>query len=613
MRIRRALCLAALLSTAGTAAHAESWRGFPVIEWQTRPAQQLAAMKHLGITAEAIMADRQHPDQPRRQELQAAQSAGTGFYVENIATDFYSAYHRWFPGKPVNWRFVEAQQRYRADPANDSLLFRDPSLSDPAWQASIRERLMATVRTYHADQPLYYDLGDESGIADLSAFWDFDLSPPALAAMRQWSQQQYGSLAALNAEWGTHFARWDDVRPETTRQAMRRTDGNFASWSDFKAWMDVAYAQALRAGTDAVHAADPQAVAGMEGVQVPGWGGYNFETLAHSVDLMEVTGAYGESLPLLRALNPRLIPIITSFSSSPASQRRTWHAVLNGARGLVLWDENDAIVRPDGTVGPDGTAHAPLFAALPRVAALLHDSQPALDAVAILYSPESFRLQWMLDQQPKGDAWMQRKSETELEDNAWRHALHGYMQTLSGLHLQPQFVTGAMLAELHSKVLILPDTLGLSQQEAQAIARFAAQGGVVIADRPAGGYDGHGKRLPQPVFTAGVARIVAPEDAPQITRLLGQAGVSQPIGVRNPDGSNAGDVTLYRYRHHGDTVVALERQDRGAQGRAVVLDLPAAIASVSDARTGAAVAGGRQVTVQLDPVVPTILWGHARP
>jgi beta-galactosidase GanA len=30
---------------------------------------------------------------------------------------------------------------------------------------------------------------------------------------RQWLEEQYGTLAALNREWGTHFARWKDVMP----------------------------------------------------------------------------------------------------------------------------------------------------------------------------------------------------------------------------------------------------------------------------------------------------------------------------------------------------------------------------------------------------------------
>src|SRR5260370_10935646 len=101
--------------------------------------------------------------------------------------------------------------------------------------------------------------------------------------MREWLGSQYGSLAALNAEWGTTFARWRDVMPETTRQAMQRVDGNFAAWADFKAWMDEAFARALRVGTDAVHEADPSALAAIEGAQMPGWGGYDYTLLANAV------------------------------------------------------------------------------------------------------------------------------------------------------------------------------------------------------------------------------------------------------------------------------------------------------------------------------------------
>ena len=345
----------------------------------------------------------------------------------------------------------------------------------------------------------------------------------------------------------------------------------------------------------------------MEGVQVPGWGGYNFADLAHAVDLMEVTGVYGESLPLLHALNPRLIPLITSFSPEPRSMRRTWHAVLNGARGLVLWDERNTIVRPDGSIGPDGRIYAPLFADLHRIGPVLASSTPELNSIAMLYSPESFRLQWMLDQQPKGDAWMWRKSETELESNAWRRALRGYLGSLRALHLRPRFVTAPMLAELHARVLILPDTLSLSPQDARAVARFAAHGGVVIADQTPGTFDGHGKRLPRPELSPDVARIVPPEDIAPLGRMLAQAGVRPRIGVENPDGSNATDVSVYLYRHHKNFVLALERRDDGKQPRTVVIALPRHTAVMHDLLGGKVARTGSRISVELKPIEPSIL------
>jgi len=607
MRLSLALAFAAMLLPACARAQTGPWRQFQIIEWQPRLPAQLATLKRIGVTAGTITADREHPAEPRRAALANLRAAGLGFDIENIATDFYSAYHRWSPHKAINWRFLEAQQRYRADPSDRRLLFRDPSLSDPVWLARIRARLMTTVRTYQPYHPLYYDLGDETGIADLTAFFDFDLSPDSLAGMRQWLRTQYGSLAALNAEWGTAYATWNAVQPETTREAMRRQDGNFAPWSDFKAWMDVSYARALHAGTDAVHAADPHAVAGMEGVQVPGWGGYDYANIAHAVDLMEVIPVDGESLPLLHALNPRLIPIITSFSTDPQSLRRTWHAVLNGARGLVLWDESNAIVQPDGSLGSDGKIYAPLFGALHRIGPVLNASTPEQDPIPILYSPESFRLQWMHDQQPKGDAWMLRKSETELETNAWRDALHGYMRSLASLHLQPHFVTAPMLANLQARVLILPDTLSVSPQDARAIARFAARGGLVIADRTPGIFDGHGKRLPHPALQPDVARIVPVDDLTGLGHLLASAGIRPRVGVENPDGSSAIDVTVYRYRRANGVVLALERTDGGTEPRRVVLTLPHGTTRVHDLLGGPSAQSGGKLAVTLEPIEPSIL------
>ena len=110
-------------------------------------------------------------------------------------------------------------------------------------------------------------LGDEPGIADLSAFWDFDLSPHSLTGMRAWLTERYGTLAALNQQWGTTFTNWDAVTPDTTNEAMKRTDHNFSSWSDFKEWMDVSFARALKTGTDAVHSVDPTAYVAIEGAQ----------------------------------------------------------------------------------------------------------------------------------------------------------------------------------------------------------------------------------------------------------------------------------------------------------------------------------------------------------
>src|SRR4249919_3005245 len=104
---------------------------------------------------------------------------------------------------------------------------------------------------------MLHSLGDERGIADLAAFWDFDFSDESLVPMRRWLRERYGGLRALNEQWDAKFASWDAVTPPTTDEAMRRPGENFSGWSDFKEWMDVSYAAALKMGADAVRSVDP--------------------------------------------------------------------------------------------------------------------------------------------------------------------------------------------------------------------------------------------------------------------------------------------------------------------------------------------------------------------
>ena len=159
------------------------------------------------------------------------------------------------------------------------------------------------MRALQPYRPLYYNLGDETGIADLSAFWDFDFSEASLTAMRDWLKERYGSLTKLNQEWGSEFDTWEQVKPMTTREALQRRDQNFSAWADFKEWMDVVFARAIGAGTEAIHQADPHAVAAIEGAQIPGWGGYDYSRLATSVDAMELYDL-GDNIEIVRSFQP---------------------------------------------------------------------------------------------------------------------------------------------------------------------------------------------------------------------------------------------------------------------------------------------------------------------
>jgi Beta-galactosidase len=637
--LRRAAALVALalpLLFGPRGAGAADGADYQIIMWQRQSAAGYRLLRSLGFTAAMLGADRDHPQQPIADDARPLLDAGMRWYVENIATDFYSAYHRYFPDRPVNWRFLEVERLYRADTNNPAARMRDPSLSDPAWLETISSRLRAIVETHRPYRPLFYNLADEPGIADLNSFWDFDFSQPSLTAMREWLKSRYGTLAALNAEWGTSFADWSAVVPMTTPEAMRRNDGNYAAWADFKAWMDIAFARAVGTGRDAVHAADPATLAGLEGGQKFGWGGYNYVTLSDAVDVMETEP---ELFPLVRALNPKLHLLSTSFGSGPVEEHRIWRALLNGGGGVIVWDNKQQFVGPDDSLGTRGQGAAAFFQELRRgVGGLVINSDEVRDDVAILYSPESLRVQWLLDWKDKGEAWPGRGAEAEdRDDNTVRNASDAYARGLEQLGFEPTYLSPEMIergALQHDvRLLILPHAIALSDAAARAIAYFAAAGGTVIADTMPGVYDEHGKRLAEPLlwalFDGGrklgpAARIarrdyeadppvsIEVEDRERLAAFLESRKIAPPIRLSDEQGAPLPDVQIRTFRNGAVTLVALLRDMPAAGLERVVVHLPQE-AYVYDVRRSTFLGQKRKPSLLLTEDGPEILAFTSRP
>ncbi|HEX4177117.1 MAG TPA: hypothetical protein VHY57_01720 [Rhizomicrobium sp.] len=589
---------------------------FEVIMWQDHSPAEMAGLSRLGFTGVRLMGSGGRVDPSR---LVAEQASGLPWYVENIATDFFSPYHRYAPGKPANWLFDAARARLRADPADTAVFVREPSLSDPIWLDAIRARLDAVVRGQSQYRPLFYNLADEAGIGDLAAAWDADLAPASQAAMRLWLRTQYPDLSALNQQWGSNFPDWDAVTPELTDAAMRRTDDNFSAWADFKAWMDVAFARAIQAGAEAVHQADPTALAGLEGGQIPGWGGYDYSLLAPAVDVMEIYDA-GNAVELAQAFHPNLISLRTSFATGPREAHAAWRHLLRGGHGMIVWDERNDVVQADGAPGPRGLEIQALVTAMRVVAPELMASEPAFDPVDVLYSQASFRTRWMLDQRERGTIWSNRDAAREYEDNAWRASRRQVLQRLSQLGIRPRLLSSAMVeagALRHdgSRALILPHAISLSQAEADEISAFAGRGGTVLADTEPGLFDQHSRRRGAPLL-AGVA--VLPEammlDAGQIgsdtlaafEALLRNAGVVAHAELLGPDGQTATGVDAVWLRHGDTTILGMQADAPWGAPARIEVRLPSP-AVVEDMRIPGRSLRADRIAIDLDPITPTIL------
>ncbi|HEV2677315.1 MAG TPA: alpha-amylase family protein [Aliidongia sp.] len=619
-----------LAAPAARAAGADdpTWNDYQIIMWQPQSPARLDGLARLGLTAGMIHGTRGPLDDKQiARETAPFRALQLHWYVENIATDFYAAYHRWFPDHPVTWQFDEAKRLHREEPTNLQAFVRNPSLSDPVWLDRVATRLKQHVQAFGRPRALFYNLADEAGIGDLAAAWDFDMGPQSLDGMRTWLRQRYGTLDALNLEWGSRFPDWAAVMPMTTDAALQQPDENFAAWGDFKEWMDVAFARAVRVGTDAVHAADPTARSALEGGQIPGWGGYDYSQLASAVDVMEMYD-FGNNIEIARSLNPKLTVLHTSLLNDAEEIHTVWHELLLGGRGLILWDEDGAFVGNDGTPSERGRVLGALAADLRSgLAAQLIASTPAADPVAILYSPAGLRTQWLLDRKADGKPWADRKAQIEYEeDNPVRGATRRAAGLLAHLGVSPQWLTPAMieqgaLVSRHLHVLVLPHAITLSSAEAERIRDFAAHGGTVVTDAAPGQFDEHGRRLGHPqladltgaghgaLLMSDLAQDAKPGDPLPLVRLrqmLDKAGTPPPFTLTAADGTLAANVDARVFRDPGATIIGLQRDWSDGDSQQTALEFPAPVYVYDLGHPGPPQRTSR-IVLALDRVAPTIL------
>jgi hypothetical protein len=431
---------------------------------------------------------------------------------------------------------------------------------------------------------------------------------------------------------------------------MKRPGENFSAWSDFKEWMDICYASALKMGADAIHSVDPQAYIGIGGGQMPGWGGYDYSRITKSLNAIEPYDI-GNNIEIIRSLNPAMAVLTTSFAQGPWEKHRVWYELLHGNRGLIIWDDKSAFVGHDNIVGERGREAAPYYNELrDGVAALLINSERVVDPVAIHYSQPSMRAEWMQAQRPMGENWVTRNSSTEYRDSAFLRRRESWCRLVEDEGLQYNFVSygqvedGELLRRGY-KVLILPHSTALSAAEAKEMRDFAGQGGTIIADGQPGAFDEHCRRLTKaqlaslfesPASGRGRAiqlatdilsyhqdRLVGKESATHrmMGELLKQAGVKPEFAVTDASGRPVVGVETHTFRNGGVRIVALmtnpqlrvdelgppefKSNDRFAKPITVRLALPGN-GFVYDVRARKAAGSLRELQVTLDPYEPAI-------
>ena len=162
------------------------------------------------------------------------------------------------PGFGIYWYRRDAYLKRKAEFArtgDTKYLVRDVELQSPQFDAGLRAQLDKSLRPMAPLKPMAVYLADESSLTFYGDAFDVSFAPEALAGFRQWLQQEYPSLEALNASWDTSFKDWESVRPMTAAEAQKH--GTYAPWADHRTYMESEFVRAFGKATALVHEMDP--------------------------------------------------------------------------------------------------------------------------------------------------------------------------------------------------------------------------------------------------------------------------------------------------------------------------------------------------------------------
>lgn len=452
------------------------------------------------------------------------------YYVENIVNRGLCL--KW-NSKVTDWdKFVTAWK----DPRDEVSLVREYCLDDPKWREYARDAMQRTARRHFDHNPVMYNIRDELSVTISANPFDYDFHPLALAQFRRWLQSQYPSLEALNQQWETRFATWEDVKPFTTDQIKHRmasgiafppgkpdwqavrqmkfdplaaqkqlTRWNFSPWCDFRTYMDLYLARTLDDLRQASHDVDARTPVGIEGTQMPhAFGGSDLWRLSQALDWVEpydVANAR-EIFGSFMAGKPVLCTVFEK-ETGPAL-RRLWHLLLLGDRGCIVWWSEDCLDWKSPDLGLTAKARA-LAPALKEMTSPLADlflrAQRQFDPIAIHYSQPSIQVNWLLESIPDGSTWLRRFSSFEAQHNRMAKVRNAWLKALQDLGYTPRFVSseqieqGTLTGEDY-RALVLPESYALSEKEITQIHSYHQADKTthpILADGSPGLFDEHGK------------------------------------------------------------------------------------------------------------------------
>ncbi|MHC4198450.1 MAG: hypothetical protein ACYSU0_00465 [Planctomycetota bacterium] len=418
-------------------------------------------------------------------------------------------------------RLRERRSAYEESRAEE-LLERPACLHEPSSLVSLWRWAGLRAEEAARARPWLWSMGRNVRLADEDGRLDFCRSKRATQEFVRVLRERHAGLDSLNRRWGTDFERWGNVRAPTTRELLEklRSDlgksgrsgasekgprgagalrgispasrGMLAAWSDHRSLLDGTWCEQTSFVRDLLRSADERALAGLEGVSLPGvFTGSDAARLLRAVDWVELP-ARRLDMALARSFAARNSRILTRLEGAdPASG--LLRGLVNGHTGAILpADGHPETADADAEEGQAVRLARALGLVGGGLGALLARTRWAHDPVVVLYSHRSVQIEWALTAAVVGSARAvpDAPAARKIESRAGR-ALGAWAALLSDVGIVARFISskelaGGALPRLRARVLILPRAYLISGKELAEITRFARRGGLVVADACAG-------------------------------------------------------------------------------------------------------------------------------
>jgi len=376
---------------------------------------------------------------------------------------------------------------------DQSLLVRNPCLSDPEYRHKITENLKANAALTAGYGALTYMLGDEMSLTTEGGNSPLDIcfSKYCLAGFRGDLQKRFGAIGNLNQAWHSSYRSFDEIVPLTWEEAAEKKD--YAPWLAHRDYMETVYADMFRWTAEAVKSGNPAGLIGESGIEskVSAYGGYDW---AKRMKIEKAVCFYGlGDIPISFAdRSTTLLGSWSGYMSREAEQQfLLWRALLHGQNTLGYW-YLPLLVKPDLSLTPGGEFTRPYLKEIKEgIGDALGRSEFRYSPIAIHYSQRSCHLSFLLKQRSEADTYRAYVENLDRWNAGLRAA--GYIPRF----VSPEQIETGGLSKMGYRTLILPLAWILSDREAEQIRAFVDGGGLVIADAQTGLYDEFGRERPQ--------------------------------------------------------------------------------------------------------------------